>query len=274
MSELTLNFNDQSITINTHEIEGKTLYKAQDLLKGYGMDTKETKACIRNWLKSKELKGSIMAPFTIKGRNGGTYITKRQCLKLAGYISEDFEDAVYDAFDLLLQGKEQQAAIVANDHVITQDLLNRFDLAEKHLFNFEIVDKYLTNCGYTGDFKRNNHWNIGVTGLRKLIAKASFGRTPKQITNKTCNLKEWVLKQDHGKGMQTMVYHMEMARSLILQGADRLTIASTLNVEATGKVPNPKGGKWVECSNTELLEKIGISYVSLKDGERVYPTIH
>lgn len=47
---IELNISDKVIKLNTYEVEGKTLYKAQDLLKkGLGMTTKQVSKRLENW---------------------------------------------------------------------------------------------------------------------------------------------------------------------------------------------------------------------------------
>jgi hypothetical protein len=86
------------------------LYKAQDLLK-VRLSTGESVDKVRNWLKSMKNKRATFTPLTIRGAKGGTYITKRDMYKLAGYISYEFEEAVYEAFEQLTEGNNLQASL-------------------------------------------------------------------------------------------------------------------------------------------------------------------
>lgn len=113
MNTITLNLENKTITLNTHEVQGQTLYKAQDLLNGYGMDTDKTNKTVYNWNVSMKNKNPDFQGVSIKGRNGGTYLTKRQILKLAAYVDYEFEDAVFEAFELLSEGKVDEALDVA-----------------------------------------------------------------------------------------------------------------------------------------------------------------
>lgn len=95
---IVLRLSDKTIELNTYEVDGKQLYKAQDLLYGYGMDKEKVKYTIKNWVDSLNSKGVNYTPLAVKGKYGGTYLSKRYLLKLAGYVSHKFEDIVYEAF--------------------------------------------------------------------------------------------------------------------------------------------------------------------------------
>ncbi|MCU8498476.1 KilA-N domain-containing protein [Vibrio vulnificus] len=130
---ITLTLKDKTLTIVTREIEGQELYKAQDLLRGYYQDTKTLSTTLRAWMKrlkfqlnlvnengaslaSEEETKIKLARYGIvnkEGRQGGTYLTKTNLFKLAGYVSAEFEDAVYKAFGLLVEGKTDEALTIA-----------------------------------------------------------------------------------------------------------------------------------------------------------------
>lgn len=113
MKTITLKLNEITIALHTHEIEGETLYKAQDLLSGYGYDAAKTKATVKDWDAMMTRKSSHHATISIRGRNGGTYLTERQIYKLAAYVDYDFEDVVYEAFRNLVNGNTEQAERLA-----------------------------------------------------------------------------------------------------------------------------------------------------------------
>ncbi len=116
MQTIILTLETTTIVLNTHEVKGQTLYKAQDLLTGYGYDSKKSSDTVRNWLKSIEKKALRKMNVTVLqgGTVQGTYLTQRQIYKLAGYVSYEFEDAVYEAFELLSEGKVEEAVEVVN----------------------------------------------------------------------------------------------------------------------------------------------------------------
>ncbi|WP_429049112.1 hypothetical protein [Aeromonas hydrophila] len=109
MQTITLVLTNKEITLSTHDVEGSQLYKAQDLLKGYGLDVNEANKKMYNFTVSMKNKNPDFQGVSFKGKNGGTYLTKRQILKLAGYVSYEFEDAVYEAFEMLMDGKGNDA---------------------------------------------------------------------------------------------------------------------------------------------------------------------
>lgn len=109
IESITLKLSDKEITLSTHDVEGSQLYKAQDLLKGYGLNAEQSKNTLRHWKDMMESKVADFATLTFKGKHGGTYLTKRQILKLAGYVSYEFEDAVYEAFEILMDGNANDA---------------------------------------------------------------------------------------------------------------------------------------------------------------------
>lgn len=118
LNTITLNLRGNLITLATHMVDGKELYKAQDLLVGHGMAVEECENTLRNWSKVMNRKlcqnGKVWEVTKKTGKNGGTYLTKREILKLAGYVDYDFEDAVYEAFELLTEGKTEEAQKVAS----------------------------------------------------------------------------------------------------------------------------------------------------------------
>lgn len=112
---ITLNIENKTIELATHEVSGKELYKAQDLLKGYyGEESKATsRQKLKDWQNSysKKVGGNFHPTQITTGANDirGTYITKREILKLAGYVSYEFEDAVYEAFEALSEARTEDA---------------------------------------------------------------------------------------------------------------------------------------------------------------------
>lgn len=89
---IVLRLSDKTIELNTYEVDGKQLYKAQDLLYGYGMDKKSVNNTVNNWKTSMETKSSLDQMIVIKNgvnEKRGTYLDKAYILMLAGYISKD-----------------------------------------------------------------------------------------------------------------------------------------------------------------------------------------
>lgn len=126
MQTITLVLTNKEITLSTHDVEGSQLYKAQDLLKGYGLDAKQVSNTISNWLIGMKTKLLDFQVVSKQGKHGGTYLTKRQILKLAGYVSYEFEDAVYEAFEMLMDGNgngaiEKALSVAVIHPVMMQD---------------------------------------------------------------------------------------------------------------------------------------------------------
>lgn len=122
---IVLKLSNKTIELNTHEVDGKQLYKAQDLLYGYGMDKKKTSNTISNWkisLEGKLLENQVV---NLQGKNGGTYLSKRYLLKLAGYVSYEFEDSVYEAFEELSNGEIQKASNIVESVAVSQELIDK-----------------------------------------------------------------------------------------------------------------------------------------------------
>ena len=122
---IVLRLSDKTIELNTYEVDGKQLYKAQDLLYGYGMDRKKVSNTISNWKISTEGKLLENQVVNLQGKKGGTYLSKRYLLKLAGYISYKFEDIVYEAFEELSNGEVQKASNIVESVAVSQELIDK-----------------------------------------------------------------------------------------------------------------------------------------------------
>ena len=112
--DLVIKSKDKVIVVKVTEINNEALYKAQDLLQQYGLNVKQVGNKLSNWnisMKSKLLDFKVVK---LEGRNGGTFLTKRQLMKLAGSVDFHFEDAVYEAFELLREGELLAAAKIAD----------------------------------------------------------------------------------------------------------------------------------------------------------------
>ncbi len=111
---ITFNFKDKTVTVNTHSVEGQELYKAQDLLKGYGLEGRKVSDTLADW---KCTESSIWDfPISVKGgTNQGTWLDKKALLSLATYVSKELFSAVIDAFLALLEGNAQEASNIAGN---------------------------------------------------------------------------------------------------------------------------------------------------------------
>ncbi len=220
---ITLKVNGKAIELNTHEVDGKTLYKAQDLLKGYGLDVAKTKQKIQDWKESVAKKcGGKFLPHSIqRGNQAGTYLTKRDTLKLAGYVSYEFEDAVYEAFELLADGKVNEAVDVAVSVVVTQAMIDK-EKALRAKMN-EMID---LRCD--GDKYAHSNFN-------RLITKCISGYTPNQLKgDKTQSTMSYLTSLNHVSGVGAYLSAMEKVIMGLAVGNNYHQIAAIIGVE-TGK---------------------------------------
>ncbi len=95
-------------------MEGQELYKAQDLLKGYGLEGRKVSDTLTEWKRTEFLIREN--PVSVKGgTNQGTYLDKKALLSLATYVSKELFSAVLDAFLALLEGNAQEASNIAGN---------------------------------------------------------------------------------------------------------------------------------------------------------------
>lgn len=133
MKDITLTLENKIITLSIVEVDGQQLYNARDLLIGYGMTQDEALTELKHWKKNTltKVKGSSQEPLksvgihSVKGKYGGTYLTQRQVYKLAGYIDYTFEDAVYEAFEAAVNGKGDQAVIIAQRRARVHEVMQK-----------------------------------------------------------------------------------------------------------------------------------------------------
>ncbi|OEC29961.1 hypothetical protein [Vibrio cholerae] len=216
MKELTLKFEDKTVTINTHDVGDQTLYKAQDLLKGYGMDTETCESTMRNWSKIMNRKlcqnGKVWDPVKAKGKQGGTYLTKREILKLAAYVSEDFEDAVYQAFEAAANGDGSRAVDIATSKVITPELLNKLQ------FWTPLLHKEITVWS-----NRNKKGKFGYTQIyNHIINKCVANIYTKELkkSHDVKSMKDYLIKQNNVEGLGAYIAMCEMLVPLLQANAD------------------------------------------------------
>lgn len=126
---ITLKLTDKEITLTTHAVNGEQLFKAQDLLSGYYTDRKKAANALAHWVKIMKSKLLNFSVVSIQGKTGGTYLSKRNICKLAGYVDYAFEDAVYEAFEALSEGRTDDAISVV-DRVITSERVHKLMFAK------------------------------------------------------------------------------------------------------------------------------------------------
>lgn len=228
--KITLKFEDKEIHLDTHTVNNTTLYKAQDLLTGYGMSVEDAKNTMRNWQKVMKRKGcqngNLFETVQVNGRTGGTYLTKRQVLKLAGYVSYEFEDVVYEAFEYLAEGSPAQAAIVAGSVIITDELIQRVK-SERELMN-SLLKEHIWNI-------KSFHYG----NFMKLVCKSATGYIPSTLTGKNGSSIEYIIESNHGAAMQALLASIKIVNRLLVSGVtDYNIIAAALDVETTKNKKN------------------------------------
>ncbi|EJO3996033.1 hypothetical protein NRI82_004148 [Vibrio vulnificus] len=120
MKELTLKFEDKTVTINTHEIEGQTLYKLNDILKQYNPNDLKSPQDLTKYLSDSQT--DFYRFHNIKGgKYAGSYMNQKGVIWFASKLSFEFEMAVIEAFELLLENKTQEAAQVAHSVVFDSE---------------------------------------------------------------------------------------------------------------------------------------------------------
>ena len=145
---IKLNLENKVIVINTHNIDDKVLYNAHDLMLAYGLTSYKASSTIKHWRESMSLKLPKFQVVTKEGKFGGTYLTKHNLLKLAGYISYSFEDAVYESF-------EELANKETNQEKLDQLLRKMYEEEELIVINGNI--DYLN-----GNVKRSINGSVGA----------------------------------------------------------------------------------------------------------------
>lgn len=126
VNTITLTLSDKSITLTTHMVEDQQLYKAQDLLKGYGLDNLKIKQRIQDWTLSMEARVGNFPTLKIKGgKSQGTYLTEDQVYLLSMYIDTNFMLSVVAAFKALAHGNTKKAETITKDIVdVHNDIMN------------------------------------------------------------------------------------------------------------------------------------------------------
>lgn len=201
---IQLQLEDKTITLNTYDVEGKTLYKAQDLLRGYGFDYGKTKTTCQNWTRSMELKVVNFTTLKVNGKNGGTYLTKPQIFQLAGYVSYEFQMAVYEAFEQLLLGNTQEASNIAGRVAIDMELVAKADKRWK---------EYAKWCNVT--FK-SVHPQYGGNLTRLVVNKALGVSKASNVKGKTDHtLVQKLVEQNHGDAILALFATIDLAEKFL-----------------------------------------------------------
>lgn len=165
---ITLNLENKSITLATHEVQGKTLYKAQDLLNGYCEDKLQAANKLKYWKKSNEelVKNSLVS---IEGSKGGTYLPEELVYALASSISVEFMLAVMTAFKHLVHGNVEAAHKIAVERVTVHPIMS--EKRPKRLIVDMLINSKMNVVAFTKNFLKSMDGNSEVT-LKERIRTA------------------------------------------------------------------------------------------------------
>lgn len=249
---INLKLTDREITLNTHNINGVELYKAQDLLYGYGMSKSKTNDTIRNWKVSMENQeqnkhrenygvlpnheNQVVSPIrenygtgivVVRGGNDkskqGTYLTKENLLKLAGYVSVEFEDAVYKAFSLISEGEIQEACKVVSEVILDQKLIDKALQVEDDL-KIAITNWRESKC------MDESYKNYCIR--RYIICKILTGTTNiKELRqeNKVTNFVKIFIKLNHKSGLIAFIETCNLIIPMLEMNMDYSVIKDMIN---------------------------------------------
>lgn len=240
---ITLIINGKEVVLNTHDVNGEQLYKAQDLLiNGYNCTKVKAAQHLRNWKTCEQNKLSEIQLVSEKdeqnqeltndgrseldgivnkeGRGGGTYLTKDLLFKLAAYVDKDFYDAVFKAFSLLTEGKVVEAAAVADSVVLDSVLIEKIKARYQQMTTALSVKENVDSHMYS---------NFG-----KLVCKAATGYTPKQLTAGSRSALDYIDKVCHMGAANAYLACLELTILGLGVGLGYHEIAAMLSVQ-TGK---------------------------------------
>ena len=220
---IKLNIENKVIVINTHNINDKVLYKAQDLLVGYGFDVQKTKDTIQNWKDKVSKKcGVKFTPYSIqRGKQSGTYLNKRNILKLAGYVSYEFEDAVYEAFEELIIGNTEKALDIAASFVVTPELVTQINRQS------EAVNAAIAIWDSKQEKPRGPRAYICIWS--HITAKCVTGGSLESIkkAHGVTSLADYFIKTKHKEGIGAYLAITNMLVPLLKAGVDYYVIQDT-----------------------------------------------
>ncbi|PAS39885.1 hypothetical protein CGT68_17840 [Vibrio cholerae] len=210
MKELTLKFEDKTVTINTHEIEGQTLYNLNDILKQYNPNNIDKVTRYTKHLTP--IKESFYLLLVKKGRNGGTYVNQRGVIWFASKLSQDFEMAVIEAFEAAANGDGNRAVDIATSKVITPELLNKLQ------FWTPLLHKEITVWS-----NKNKKGKFGYTQIyNHIINKCVANIYTKELkkSHDVKSMKDYLIKQNNVEGLGAYIAMCEMLVPLLQANAD------------------------------------------------------
>ncbi len=211
MSELTFKFENTTVTINTHEIEGQTLYKLNDILKQYNPNNLKSPYELTRYLSDSQT--AFYRFHNIKGgRYAGSYMNQKGVIWFASKLSFDFEMAVIEAFEAAANGDGNKAVDIATSKVITPELLNKLN------FWTPLLHKEITAWS-----ARNRKGKFGYTMIyNHIVNKVVTNIYTKELkkSHSISSMKDYLIKQNHVEGLGAYIAMCELLVPLLQANSD------------------------------------------------------
>lgn len=221
---MKIKFDTNTFTVPANE---QGLYHATTLSQAWAEAGGQTNA-LKGWMAT--LGESYIAKFQLctskarADRGGGTWVNKRGLLAFAAYCSEEFEDAVYEAFIALTEGNGSKAAAIAESVAISPELITKYDDTR------ETMVALIKELEDAGKIKLGGY---GVSTFSKLACKAAAGYAPAELTGKNGSAKNYIVDAEHAEGLSGMIAVMESIIRGLRMGLDYHQIAALMNVETS-----------------------------------------
>ncbi|HHO2171106.1 TPA: KilA-N domain-containing protein [Aeromonas hydrophila] len=214
---MIIKFKNSQFTIPSDE---QGLYSATSLSQAWAEAGGHDNA-LNGWIRY--LDGNKIGRFSLissRGRNGGTWVNKRGLLAFASYCSEEFEDAVFDAFDELTKGNSYKAAAIAESVAVSPELLDKYERARK-----EMNDTIKDFGGAMGRHAFSNYY--------RLACKGATGYVPSVLTGKNGSAKYYLADAECPEALTAVIAAMDLVSKGLKAGLDYHTSAFMLNVKTT-----------------------------------------
>ncbi|HHQ4804957.1 TPA: KilA-N domain-containing protein [Aeromonas veronii] len=214
---MKIKFKNTKFTIPS---DGQGLYSATVLSQAWAEEGGHVNA-LNGWTRYlDEDKISKFSLISSRGRNGGTWVNKRGLLAFAAYCSEEFEDAVFDAFDELTKGNVYKAAAIAESVAVSPELLDKYEKARQ-----EMNDTIKEFGGSMGSHAFSNY--------HRLACKGATGYVPSVLTGKNGSAKDYLAEAECPEALTAVIAAMELVSKGLKAGLDYHTSAFMLNVKTT-----------------------------------------
>lgn len=206
MSELTFKFEETTVTVNTHEIEGQTLYKLNDILKQYNPDNLQKPQNLTKYLSDSE--SDFYNFHNIKGgRYAGSYMNQEGVIWFASKLSFEFKKAVIKTFSAAASGDGNKAVDIATSSMITPELLNKLN------FWTPLLHKEITAWS-----ARKRKGKFGYTMIyNHIINKVISNIYTKELkkSHSISSMKDYLIKQNHVEGLGAYIAMCELLVPLL-----------------------------------------------------------